>query len=202
MNTTWRLLTMGFVVLMTAGPTAAATPEVNLVLVRGQNGGQSAGEIPRICPNESNFEVYSPELVIHTVKAEEMADPPAMLQKVFGQRQGRVVFEHTLACGNCPEGTSSGASVSTTLDGREYALGVLFPRKGENQDIYRVRIQEARALPAGEKKGSTVGAVIPPTILNVPVRCPRGHVAVVGFSDVQGKPLFLMLKPRELADQK
>jgi hypothetical protein len=174
---------------------------MNLVLVRGQSGGQPADEIPRICPNESNFEVYSPGLVIHTVKTEDMADPPTMLRKVFGQREGRVVFEHTLACGRCPEGSSYGASVSTTLDGRQYTLGVLFPEKGENPDVYRVRIQEALARPASGKESPTRG-VIPPTILNVPVRCPRGHVAVVGFSDVQGKPLFLVLKPRELGDQK
>ena len=183
--------------LMMACLTAGAATKVDLLLIKGKSGGTPGGELRRVCPHESNFAVYSPGLVVHTMKAEEMADPPAALRTVFGQGDSRTVFEHALACDACPEGSTTGGSVSTSLDGRDYALGVVFPGKGEDPDVYRVRIQEMRAVPATAKKEGATGGVIPPTLLNVPVRCPRGHVGVVGFSDFKGEPLFLVLKPAE-----
>lgn len=188
--------------LMLASLTAGATPEFTLQLIQGQSGKVPGDEIRRICPNEFDVDVYSPGLVVRTLKAEEMADATATIRKLFGQGESRVVFEHVLVCDRCPEGASSGASVSTTLDGREYALGVLFPEKGQDPDVYRVRVQEMRVKPAGGKKDGPVGGVIPPTLLSVPVRCPRGHVGVVGFSDFKGEPLFLVLKPREAKGEK
>ena len=198
MSIVWRRWGACLSTLMMASLTVGAAPEVTLLLIKGKSVRMPGDEIRRICSGESNFEVYSPALVVHTLKAEEMANPPAALRKVFGQGESRVVFEHALACGRCSEGASSGASVSTALDGREYALGVLFPGKGEDPDVYRVRIQEMQAVPASGKKDGSMGGVIPPTLLDVPVRCPRGQVGVVGFSDFKGEPLFLVLKPKEI----
>jgi hypothetical protein len=195
----WGALLAAAATVSAAGP---AAPEVHLQLIRGKADGAPSGEIRKISAREFDFDVYSPALVVRTMKAEEMANAPAAIKKGFGQTEARVAFEHTLVCSGCPDGASAGASVTTSLDGREYALGVMFPGKSEDRDVYRVRIQEWPAGAASGKKDGPVGGVIPPTLLSVPVRCPRGTVGVVGFLDFKGEPLFLVLKPLATKDTK
>lgn len=191
-----------FSALMLASMAEAATPEVILQLVNSTGAGSAGEEIRKICPEAPGFQVYSPGLLVHTMKAEDVADPAAALRNVFGQGESQVIFEHALDAGGCPEGASSGASVTTVLDGRQYTLGVVFPSAGEDPDVYRVRIQEMRAAAASGKKGGSSGGVIAPTLLNVPVRCPRGYVGVVGFSGFRGKTLFLIVRPRDRSGDK
>ncbi len=202
MSRAWRLWGVGFSMLALTGlAVGAPQPQVTLQLIKREGVLLRGPQMQRVCRDESNFEVYSPGLVIHTLKAEEMADPTEALKSVFGQHETRVVFEKVLTSDHGPDGSTSGASVTAALDRRDYVIGVVFPGKGGDPDVYRVRIQEKLAGPARAPSAST-SVVVPPTLLSVPVRCPRGYVGVVGFSNFEGEPLFLVVRPGDVGGGK